>query len=304
MWQSTLTSMVSSILLSKGMKRLLIILFAIVLLAGCQKESAVDTSATVTYTLVPDVKFDVKSEGESPIVSSSVNSLSCLVYHFKNGNYEYIPEMSLFVDIIDPFDIKVPVKLFKDQKYRLIFVAQHAIKSAQRTVSYAYTISDGIMSVNEMATITTGDQLEAFAYVDDEVCPSNSSESKRITLERIVSQVNLSTSTSKENLPTSLNVSVSGTPSSYDIVNNNYSDETTTLTFSNISVPGDEVSVSGNEYRRLSTLYFLGSNQIDLTLTRNTEDQESFTINKVNTKVNYKTNIAGNILPGNTQQVY
>ena len=206
--------------------------------------------------------------------------------------------MSRFVEITDHTDITditVHVKLFKDQRYRLIFVAQHAIKTPQRTISYAYTINDGIMKVNEDAVITSGTQLEAFAFVDNDVTPLSSSENKKITLDRIVSQVNIGTLRSKEDMPSVLKVAVSQTPVSYDLVNNKYSDDTTTLTFDNIIVPGDEITVSETKYNRLTTLHFLGNNEIDIVLTPNNEDQETFTINRVNTKVNYKTNIVGNI---------
>lgn len=276
------------------MYRILIILSSIVLLAtSCQKETSIDSPATLTYTVVPQVSFDVKSGGEG---TTAVNSLSCHVYHYKNDSYEYIPEMSVFEDITDPNNIKVSVKLFKDQKYRLIFVAQHCIKSESRTISYTYNITNGIMRVNEAANITSGDQLEAFAYVD-EVSPAAVEASKDIVLNRIVSQINIGTSTAVSSLPSSLKVEVSGTPESYDLVNNCCND-ITELTFNNISVAGDKLTVSNTDYTRLTTLYFLGSNKIDLSLTSNTEDPETFTIENVDTKVNYKTNIVGNIQLG------
>ena len=252
--------------------------------------------ARLTYTLRPDVQFEVKSEGGS----ASVNTLSCLVYHFKNGGYEYVPELSRFVDLTDPSNIdkdgniNVPVKLFKDQTYRLIFVAQHAIRTAKGTASYVYTVKDGVMSVNTNADITSGDQLEAFAFVDDAVRPTGV-ESKHITLGRVVSQVNIGTS--QDNLPSSLKVTASNVPASFDLVNNTCSNETATLSFDNISVAGDKMIVSETEYNRLTTLHFLGSNKIDITLSA--EGKETVTIKQVDTKVNYKTNIAGNILSGN-----
>ena len=251
----------------------------------------------MTYTLRPDVQFEVKSLESQ----SAVNTLSCLVYHFMNGGYEYVPELSLFVDLTDSSNldndgnINVPVKLFKDQQYRLIFVAQHAIKPAVGTASYIYTVKDGVMSVNTDADITSGEQLEAFAFVDDAVRPTGV-ESKHITLGRVVSQVNIATS--QDNLPSSLKVTASNVPASFDLVNNTSFDETTTLTFDNISVAGDKMIVSATEYNRLTTLYFLGSNKIDITLSA--EGKETFTIKQVDTKVNYKTNIAGNILLENS----
>ena len=269
-----------------------------ILLAACQKDVVVNSAqeALMTYTLRPDVQFEVKAEGGS----TSVNTLSCLVYHFKNGGYEYIPELSRFVDLTDSSnidddgDINVSVKLFKDQTYRLIFVAQHAIRTVEGTASYVYTVMDGVMSVNTNADITSGDQLEAFAFVDDAVRPTGV-ESRHITLDRVVSQVNIGTS--QDNLPRSLRVTASEVPASFNLVNNTSSDETTTLSFDNISVAGDKMIVSETEYNRLTTLHFLGSNKIDITLTA--EGKETFAIKQVDTKVNYKTNIAGNILSEN-----
>lgn len=281
------------------MRHLTIISLFLALTAfGCQKAGVVDTAqeALMTYTLRQDVQFEVKSDARS----TAVNTLSCLVYHFINGGYEYVPELSLFVDLTDPANIDnagniyLPVKLFKDQQYRLIFVAQHTIRTDEGTESYVYTVDDGVMSVNSDANITSGEQLEAFAFVDDAVKPTGA-ESKHITLDRVVSQVNIGTS--QDNLPRILDVTVSGTPTSYDLVNNIYSAETATLSFNNIGVPGDEMSISETEYKRLTTLHFLGSNKIDITLTA--EGRETFTMSQVDTEVNYKTNIAGNLLQEN-----
>lgn len=281
------------------MRQLTIISFFLLLtVLGCQRVEVVGVPqvALMTYTLRQDIEFEVKSD----VQTTAVNTLSCLVYHFMNGGYEYVPELSLFVDLTDPSNIdnagniNVSVKLFKDQQYRLIFVAQHLIDTAEGTSNYVYTVNDGVMSVNPNAEITSGEQLEAFAFVDDAVKPTGV-ESKHITLDRVVSQVNICSS--QNTLPSSLNVTVSGMPTSYDLVNDICSNETTTLTFGNIGVPGDKMSVSETEYNRLTTLHFLGSNKIDITLTA--EGRETFTINQVDTKVNYKTNIAGNLLPEN-----
>lgn len=129
----------------------------------------------MTYTLRPDIQFEVKS-GESTTAGSAsqINVLWYGIYHKKvDGRYIYMNDMSAFVEIEDPSDIKVPISLFKDQEYRLVFVAQHCIQSAQRSLSYVYTVTEnGLMSVNHTAPITSGEQLEAFVSVD-EVGPIN-----------------------------------------------------------------------------------------------------------------------------------
>lgn len=281
------------------MKRLLIILSAIVLLtSACQKETRVDIPATLTYTIVPEVSFVVKSGDETAqTVNPAVNSLSCKVYHKKtnaNGEYyyDYIEAMGAYVPITDASDIRVPITLIKDQEYKLVFIAQHRFKAQQRTNAYAYTVSDeGVMSVNTAAQFTSGEQLEAFAYVD-EVGPITGNENRSIKLNRVVSQVNIGTSSG--DLPLYLDIAVSGAAASYDIFNKVYSDSSNELDFC-FAVPSGKISVSGTEYNRLATLYCLGSNKLALTLTNVDSADNTFSISNVATQVNYKTNIVGNI---------
>lgn len=285
---------------SKGMKRLLNILFAIVLLApSCQKDAPVDASVTVTYTLVPEVSFHVKSGDETtPAATPTVNSLSYRVYHRKmkaDGTYyyDYIEEMGAYVEITDASDIHVPITLIKDQYYKLVFIAQHRFDSRNAQTTYAYTVSEGgIMSVNTEAQFTSGDQLEAFAFVD-EVGPITGNENRNARLHRVVSQVNIGTSAN--DLPAALDIAVSGAPAEYDILNNVYSDSSNELNFRFAVPPSGKISVSGIEYNSLATLYCLGSNDLALTLTNADSADDTFSISNVATKVNYKTNIVGNI---------
>lgn len=284
------------------MKRLLIIFTSLILLAAsCQKETCVDTPATLTYTIVPDVSFVVKSgEEASASVNPAVNSLSYMVYHKKvddNGveYYDYIPEMGAYVAIDDASDIRVPITLIKDQEYKLVFIAQHRFESQQRTTGYAYNVTeDGIMSVNPQALFTSGDQLEAFTYID-KVGPITGNENRKIKLNRVVSQVNIGTSSG--DLPSKLDIAVSGAAASYDIFNNVYldSDANAELILTDITVSGDQITVSGTAYNRLATLYCLGSNKLALTLTNEDSAEGTFSISNVSTQVNYKTNIVGNI---------
>ena len=291
------------------MYRTLIIFTSLILLAAsCQKETCVDTPVTLTYTIVPEVSFMVKSgEEAAPAVNPAVNSLSYRVYHKKvdeNGTpyYDYIEEMGAYVAIDNASDIRVPITLIKDQEYKLVFIAQHRFESQQRPTGYAYTITDDdtssspscTMSVNTDAPFTSGDQLEAFAFVDT-VGPITGNENRKITLRRVVSQVNIGTSS--DNFPSSLNIAVSGAAASYDIFNGEYSDNTSDLNFAGIDVPKDDkITVSGTSYNRLATLYCLGSNKLSITMTCDPSSSfGTFSIESVPTQVNYKTNIIGNI---------
>ena len=288
------------------MYRILIILSSIVLLAtSCQKETRIDTPATLTYTVVPEVSFDVRSGAESTSTNfnSEVNSLSYLVYHkkFDENNqpyYDYIEEMGAYGTIDKPSNIQVPITLIKDQEYMLVFIAQHRFQSQQRTESYAYTYNNGIMSVNPSAPFTNGEQLEAYVFVD-EVGPITGNENRNATLRRIVSQINIGTSAAT--YPEHLNIAVTGAATSYNVFEGTYAEDASSVNIYNIATPTagtDHIKVSTVDYNRLATIYCLGSNKLGLTLTNTADAQNNFTINNVSTQVNYKTNIVGNILAG------
>lgn len=290
------------------MYRILIILSSIVLLAtSCQKETSIDTPATLTYTVVPQVSFDIKSgtENSNTEINTEVNSISYLVYHKKinaqgQPDYDYIEEMGSYKTITDPTQISVPITLIKDQEYKLVFIAQHRFESQQRTESYAYTYNSisKEMSVNTSAPFTNGDQLEAYVYVD-EVGPITGNENRKITLNRIVSQINIGTNATT--YPENLHITVTGAPASYNVFEGTYAEDASPITINDIATPAsgtDQIKVSKVDYNRLATLYCLGNNKLGLTLTNTKDPKDNFTINNVSTQVNYKTNIVGNILAG------
>ena len=276
------------------MRQLTIISFFLLLTGlGCQRVEVVGVPVTLTYTIVPEISFEVK--GGATVTNSELNSLSYMVYHKKtdaNGQtyYDYIEEMGAYVTIDDPSNIPVPITLIKDQEYKLVFVAQHRFEAPQRTTTYAYTVApDGVMSVNQSAPFANGDQLEAFIKVD-EVGPITGNETRSITLDRIVSQINIGTNATT--VPSEVDLTVSGAPISYDIFNNRYSPETSTLAFTNFTTKGDNLTVSGTDYTRLSTLYVLGGNRIDLTISYNGNTK---VISNIATAPNYKSNVVGKI---------
>ena len=282
------------------MKKVLYIFMSIILLASCQKDACVQTpeEAVVTFDVQTPVEFEIKSTSGSG-QDSQVNALWYGVYHKKaDGRFVYMSDMSDFVQVTDINDISVPITLFKDQEYKIIFVAQHieAVASVDGNVSNCYTYiinENGQMSLNPSAVITDGEQLEAFVYVD-EVGPINGNEIRDITLNRIVSQVNIGTSA--DVLPNNLNITVSGVPAAYDIFNGIFSEDKIDLEFHGLAVNGESMKVNDTDYTKLTTLYLLGSNRISLTVSDSSDTGKSTTISNVETKVNYKTNIAGSIL--------
>lgn len=266
-----------------------------ILLAACQKNVVVDSAqeALMTYTLRPDVQFEVKS-GESTTAGSAsqINVLWYGVYHKKaEGGYVYMSDMSAFVKVQNAADIKVPITLIQNQEYRIVFVAQHRLTPQDADHIYMYNVDEqtGVMTRNTAAAITSGEQLDAFVYVD-EVGPVNGSHSKSITLHRPVAQINIATSQTP--LPSDIDITLSNVSASYNIFDRTFSTETTTLTFNDIAPTGQTVTVNSIDYTGLTTLYVLGGNNIDMQITYNDNTK---TINNIAIAENYKTNIVGNI---------
>lgn len=279
------------------MKRLFIIFFSIILLAACQKDVVVDGGAasTLTYSLSTGVSFEVKSgaegsEGSVPGNASEINVLWYGVYHKKaDGTYKYMSDMSAFVEVDDPNSIQVPITLINGQEYELVFVAQHRILADDDEHTYMYTISDdAVMSRNPSAALTSGEQLDVFVFVD-RVGPIVGSFTKSITLERPVAQINVGTSVAT--LPNDLDISFENVPESYDIRTRTFSG-TLSQSFDNLPISGDPIKVDNIDYKSLTTLYILGGNRVNMTISC---DSNHKTITNIATAPNFKTNIVGSI---------
>ena len=156
---------------------------------------------------------------------------------------------------------------------------------------YMYNVDEqtGVMTRNTAAAITSGEQLDAFVYVD-EVGPVNGSHSKSITLHRPVAQINIATS--QTSLPSDIDITLSNVSASYNIFERTFSTETTTLTFENLTPTDASVSVNSVNYHGLTTLYVLGGNNVDMQISC---DGNIKTISNIAIAENYKTNIVGNI---------
>ena len=282
------------------MKKILHILTALVLLASCQKDNAVQShdKAVATFEVQTPFEFEIKSTTGSG-TGSKINALWYGVYHKKaDGRFVYMSDMSDFVQVTDINDISVPITLFKDQEYKIIFVAQHieAVASVDGNVSNCYTYiinENGQMSLNPSAVITDGEQLDAFVYWEQTGVIKNDYK-KEIELERPLAQINIATSS--DNYPSTLNIAVSGAAESYNIFTGEYSDDTAGFNLNNIEVPAndnDKITVSGKEYNRLATLYCLGSNRLSITMTDPSNAYGAFSIESIPTQANYKTNVVG-----------
>lgn len=274
------------------MNRILIILSAFFLLVSCQKDACVGDSgkSVLTYTVQAPFEFEIKSTSNGQ--GSQINALWYGVYHKKaDGRFVYISDMSAYVPVDDASQkISVPITLFKDQEYKIIFVAQHikAVASVDGNVSNCYTYiinENGQMSLNPSAVITDGEQLDAFVYWEQTGVIKNDYK-KEVELSRPLAQINISTSATEA--PEKITVEVSGTAESYDIFAKKYATQTAVLTFADLACNGTD----------LATVYVLpASNNVNLKLTMKYAGGTEVTkeVQSVSLAPNFKTNVTGNI---------
>jgi hypothetical protein len=270
------------------MKRLLIILSAIVLLAGCRKDAPVDAPelTTMTYNVKAPVQFFTKAAGEG----DQINILWCGVYHKEaEDNYVYMPYMSAFVEVTPGKDIKVPLTLIRNQYYKLVFVAQHRNNDNTKAYTYTYNIDyrTGDMALN--APVTDGEYLDVFVKVDT-VGPIAGNENREITLDRPVAQINVGTSA--DELPTTFDLTLTGVPAAYNLFTGTRSQTTVEHTFQGLTPIRGTLSVAGTDYNHMTTLYIFGGNKIGGAITYG---QSAKTFSNIDTAPNHKTNIVGNI---------
>ena len=275
------------------MKKILYILTALVLLASCQKDNAVQShdKAVATFEVQTPFEFEIKSTTGSG-TGSKINALWYGVYHKKaDGRFVYMSDMSDFVQVTDINDISVPITLFKDQEYKIIFVAQHieAIASVDGNVSNCYTYiinENGQMSLNPSAVITDGEQLDAFVYWEQTGVIKNDYK-KEIELTRPLAQINVSSSVSE--LPIRIDLAVTGTAASYNIFDEQYAGPTSeSISFNGLVCNGED----------LAAIYVLpAGNSVTLDMTMHYDDGTSKTKQVQNIPVapNFKTNVKGNI---------
>lgn len=264
------------------MKKVLYIFMSIILLASCQKESHVTApeETVVTYTVQAPVEFEVKS-GENG-TGSEINALWYGVYHKKgDGSYKYMNDMSAYRTVDNPSEkISVPITLFKDQEYKIAFIAQHRSDKGV----YTYILKDGQtvlsedqfaeMVLNPKAEIANGEQLDAFVYWEKTVVIKHDNK-KEITLSRPLAQINITTTA--ETKPASIDVEV--------------------------STEGDQIAKFTGltcTDNHLATVYILppASGKVTLDLTKYDADGQQIgtkNIPDVSVAKNFKTNIQGEI---------
>jgi hypothetical protein len=142
------------------MKKVLYIFMSIILLASCQKDACVQTpeEAVVTFDVQTPVEFEVKSEENG--TGSKINALWYGVYHKKGeDNYVYMNDMSAYVTVDNASEkISVPITLFKDQEYKIAFIAQHRSSDGV----YTYILKDGqtVLSEEEFAEMVLNPKAE------------------------------------------------------------------------------------------------------------------------------------------------
>lgn len=237
----------------------------------------------VTYDVQAPVEFEIKSTANGQ--GASINALWYGVYHKKeNGNYVYMSDMSAYITVTDPSKkISVPITLFKDQKYKIIFVAQY-IASGTEGNCYTYIINEnGHMSLNPQAKITDGEQLDAFVYWE-ETEKIKHDYKKEIELTRPLAQINISTTASTR--PTTVDIKVKGTAQNYDIFAGTYSDSVSDIEFKGLACNGEQ----------LATVYLIPpvSGKVDLEMTMD-QSAQSKEVPGIAVAPNFKTNVTGNI---------
>jgi hypothetical protein len=268
------------------MKKILLILSMVTILFSCEKGSRLDMETseqvTLTYDIEAPVEFQIKSTPTTG-QGSKINALWYGVYHKKeNGSYVYVSEMSDFVQVTNASNISVPIVLFKDQQYKIIFVAQHVSGN-----TYTYTVDgEGNMSLNPQAAITDGEQLDAFVYWEDTGIIKNDYK-RNITLTRPLAQINITTEAAEK--PSSLDVTVSSVATSYNIFNSTYTAPEAEVSLTNLQCTGAS----------LGTVYFLtapGSVQVKMVMKYNNGNPDkTIEIPYVSVAPNFKTNIKGNL---------
>jgi hypothetical protein len=275
------------------MKKILYIFTALILLASCQKDNAVQShdKAVATFEVQTPFEFEIKSTTGSG-TGSKINALWYGVYHKKaDGRFVYMSDMSDFVQVTDIKDISVPITLFKDQEYKIIFVAQHieAVAAVSGDVSnrYTYIVNEsGHMSLNPDAVITDGEQLDAFVYWEATGIIKNSYK-KKIELTRPLAQINVSSSVSE--LPTRIDLAVTGTAASYNIFDGHYAGPTNEpISFDGLVCNGENLAAiyvlpAGNSVTLDMTMHYPGG-------TTKTKQFENIPV-----APNYRTNVTGNI---------
>ena len=277
---------------SKVMKNIFTILFALVLLAGCQKNLPVDTPeySTLTYSIRQPEQSATKAAGQG----SEINVIWYGVYHKKaDGRYEYMEDMSAFVEIDDPSKINVPVTLIRNQEYKLLFLAQYRNESENRDNIYTYNVDYETGDMTLASSLSKGECLDAFVKMDM-IGPVLGNENRHITLERPFAQVNVGTSATV--LPSTFDLTLTGVPASYNLFTGTYSDETVSHEFKALTPAGDPLTAGGAQYTRMATVYVFGGNKIGCTLQYETSaGTTTKTISGIDTAPNFKTNIVGNL---------
>ena len=270
-------------------------MFAIVLLAGCQKDTSVDVleMTTMTYSVKAPAQIITRAAGEG----DEINVLWYGVYHRESdGKFIYMPDMSAFVTVNPQEDIKVPITLIKNQVYHLVFVAQHRSVSESGEYVYTYEINNENweMRLNPEVPLTHGEHLDAFVFVDKNIGPITGNENRSIVLQRPFTQVNIGTSAPE--LPSSFDLELTGVPSSYNLLTGEISQQTRSLELSGITPLGGTITAGANTYSHMATYYIFGGASIGCTIEYETASGTvTKTISGISTAPNYKTNIVGNI---------
>ena len=273
------------------MKRLTYILSVLVLAAACAKEPAAPEKERVS------VLFEVSAGEQTRAIgdASGVDLLYGAVFN-ADATEEYT-SLRFSGNSFNP-----SLDLLSGETYTVVFWAQ----SSEGTV---YSISDGdlsAISIDYSSAVACDETMDAF--YGKATFTASRGKSVSLTLQRTVSQINfLSTTPPSLQIEQKASVSVTGgLAGSFNAVDGTASAPVADpVTFSEALVPGDEVSLSGDNiqdqnYYRAAYVYAVPvegavAQSVELTIYEFDEPGNVFTVADVPLESNYRSNITGEI---------
>lgn len=267
-----------------------IFLLIVALCTGCAKTYAPEMGETVTinYSLeAPQTK--ALGEGEA------ANYVWYGVYRFRDDS------LVMECEAIQPFiDGKAlcPVTMTLQQDYKVLFIAQHYENvSGLKTPTYIIDAANAAVSMPASGLLANSENNDMFAAIDT-VMNFKPSAPKPITLKRRVAMINFWSSeadwSAAAAVPTHSSITISGIPSSYNLLTGEPSQTTMTVDFAKAPI------ISAAERHVASAYCLVGDEDLSATLQLYTSEDApastTITVDGISVAENRKTQIIGNMI--------
>ena len=276
----------------KTLKTIIAAISVLVLTGACNKAETVSGGAdtvTVSYAVAVPATKAALGNGDA------VNYVWYALYRADGSLVTEYP--------LQPFtDGKAlcPVTMVRKQSYKVVFVAQHfKVEEEIRTPEYAVDAAKAVLAM-PASSVANSDNGDLFCYVDEVNDYNGGNEGKKVTLTRLVAQVNyICSSEDMANAgllgmaPTASAVTLTGVPVSYDILAGQPSERTMTVEYVKADLTG-ETDLLGTAF------CFAGDNltSAQLTLYKGEEVTTVLDVGNVPVKMNHRTNITGSFMTG------